>query len=72
MINCQEATALMSSAEERRLGFADRLRLRLHLAICAACRNFGLQLGLIREAMRRFGRGGGVTDHAEPGDDDRV
>lgn len=57
MMDCRDATALMSAGQERTLGAGERLRLRLHLALCAGCRNFGAQLDVLREAMRRFRRG---------------
>lgn len=50
-INCREATALVLQGEDRRLGAADRVRLRLHLFICAACPRFVRQVGLMRRAM---------------------
>lgn len=65
MISCREATRMMSEGQERALGAGERLRLRLHLGLCAACRNFDAQLAVLREAMRRFVRG---EDDAGPGD----
>lgn len=50
-INCREATALVLQGEDRRLGAADRARLRLHLFICKACPRFVRQVGLMRRAM---------------------
>lgn len=54
MMNCREATRMLSEAGERRLGLGERLSLRLHLALCGACRRFGQQVGLLRQAMRAF------------------
>jgi hypothetical protein len=62
MMDCRGATALMSAGQERPLGAGERLRLRLHLALCEGCRNFRAQLDVLREAMRRFlhGEDGGA------------
>ena len=56
MLSCREATRLMSAGQERRLGPVERLRLHLHWRICAACRNFNVQLDALRDAMRRYAR----------------
>ncbi|MFO1376832.1 MAG: zf-HC2 domain-containing protein [Steroidobacteraceae bacterium] len=54
MLSCHDATRMLSEAQERRLGVLERVSLRLHLAICAACRRFDRQLPLLRHAMRAF------------------
>jgi len=56
MLNCREATRLMSANQERRLGLVQRLRLRAHWAICEACRNFGRQMDVLQRAMQRYAR----------------
>jgi hypothetical protein len=35
-INCREATHLVLQSQDKPLSWADRLRLRFHLAICMA------------------------------------
>lgn len=57
MLNCKEATELISQAQERRLGPGERLGLRLHLLVCAGCANFRRQLVVLRAACRRLGGG---------------
>jgi hypothetical protein len=54
MLNCHDATRMISESQERRLGHMERVSLRLHLALCAACRRFERQLPLLRQAMRSF------------------
>lgn len=54
MLNCRDATRLMSDAQERPLGWRERLSLRLHLKVCSACRAFQGQMGTLREALRRY------------------
>lgn len=52
MMNCRDATLLMSSALDRRLTRGERLGLRLHLLICKGCRNFRQQMTFVRQACR--------------------
>lgn len=54
MLACEEATRLLSEAQDRRLGRGERTVLRMHTWICSGCRNFGDQLGFIRQAARGF------------------
>lgn len=53
-LNCEQATRMMSESQERKLGTAERTVLRMHTWICSGCRNFGGQLGFIRQAMKGF------------------
>jgi hypothetical protein len=53
MLSCKETSVLLSQAQDRPLGLAERLRLKLHLLVCAGCTNFSRQLKLIRAAIRR-------------------
>lgn len=55
MMNCQQATELMSQAQDRPLSLGERLGLRLHLLICTGCSNFRRQLEVLRQACRRIG-----------------
>ncbi|HEY6087621.1 MAG TPA: zf-HC2 domain-containing protein [Burkholderiaceae bacterium] len=52
--NCREVTALALAGEDRRLDFVERLALRLHLQICAACPKFSRQVALMRQALPRW------------------
>lgn len=54
MINCKEATQLMSQAMDRRLPLGERLLLRLHLVICSGCANAERQMRLLRRAVARL------------------
>lgn len=51
---CKEATALMVAREDRALGLADRLALRLHLMVCAACPRFERQMLHMRNSMKQW------------------
>lgn len=50
MLNCRQTSELMSQALDRRLGFRERLGLRLHLLVCNGCRNARKHLLFIRDA----------------------
>ncbi|WP_202816334.1 hypothetical protein [Immundisolibacter cernigliae] len=44
----------MSQARERHLSLRERVALRLHWAMCSACRRFDRQMDVLRAAARRF------------------
>lgn len=54
---CREASRLESDAFERRLSPVEQLRLRLHLLICGACRDYRQELRLMRQLFRRIRQG---------------
>lgn len=54
MLNCREATRLLSDRLDRPLSRRQRLALMLHTLMCNACRNFGKQSELLRRAAARF------------------
>lgn len=62
MLNCREATRLYSEAQERELTFKERALLRMHIAMCSGCRNFGEQMGFLRDVMRAYAKGRGDKD----------
>ncbi|TNF37658.1 MAG: zf-HC2 domain-containing protein [Gammaproteobacteria bacterium] len=55
MMNCKQATKLMSQEQDRDLSLSERVRLRLHLFICTGCTNYNKQLKVIHQAMKRLG-----------------
>ena len=52
MLSCKEATRLVSQGLDRELALGERIALRVHLAICAGCRNVNRQLSFLRRAVR--------------------
>lgn len=54
LISCKDASRLLSRMQDGEVGWLDRLKLKLHLTACEACRRFERQLGFLREAMRRY------------------
>lgn len=54
-LKCSEVSRLVSQGLDRELGFGERVRLRVHLAICDGCTNFKRQMDFLRLAMRKLG-----------------
>ena len=54
LIDCRQATRLLSQTQDRPATRWEALRLRWHLSVCDACTRFEHQLAFMREAMRRF------------------
>jgi len=55
MMSCKDVSRLVSQGQDRKLGFGERIALRLHLAICAGCENVERQMAFLREALRKLG-----------------
>ena len=51
---CSEVHRLTSEQLDRRLTLIERLRMRVHLMACGACRTFNRQMSLLRDAMRKL------------------
>jgi len=51
MLSCRDVSNLLSDRLDRKLGFMERVRLRMHLAMCAGCSRVGRQLGFLRQAL---------------------
>ena len=52
MLSCKPATALLSQAQDGKLGFLAQWQLRLHLMACDGCTQFGRQLQFLRKALQ--------------------
>jgi len=57
MRNCQKATRLISESQERPLSLAEKMRLNMHLLMCAGCKNFSLQVHFLSHAMKAYVKG---------------
>jgi len=44
MMNCKNATRLLSDKKERSLSAKEKTSLSIHTMMCSACRNFGKQM----------------------------
>jgi hypothetical protein len=54
MKSCKDVHRLVIEGQDRKLGFTERLAVRVHLMMCTACRRFDGQMNLLRQALRRF------------------
>lgn len=51
---CKEVTALVIAREDQALPLLEKVALRLHMAMCAACPKFERQVLTMRNAMRQW------------------
>ena len=58
MLNCKEATRLLSESQERPLSLREKLVLNMHTIICSGCRNFGKHMDILRVAAKTFANRG--------------
>ncbi len=65
MMNCKQATRLMSEAMERPLTFQEKASLSLHRGMCSGCRNFGKQMGEIRNLCQEYAHETGTEELKE-------
>jgi len=54
MLSCKQVTRLLSQGLDRDLGFTERVKLRVHLAICNGCTNFSEQVAFLRKATAKL------------------
>lgn len=52
MMNCKQATELMSQELDRTLSWNERMALRFHVMMCNGCSNFRKQMAFLRKACR--------------------
>ena len=53
-LTCKEASRLLSQSMDRQMSVGELARLRLHLTLCDACRNFERQMKQLRQAVARL------------------
>lgn len=54
MLNCFNATRLMSDARERPLRFREKSAVTFHIMMCSGCRNFDRHLTVLHKASVGF------------------
>lgn len=54
MLNCRQAAELMSLRMDKDLPLPRKIGLRLHLMMCAGCRNYSRQMDFLRQVSRKF------------------
>ncbi len=57
MMNCKQATALLSQQMDRPLTLRERMSLRFHTMMCSGCRNFDDQMHDLRHITRVYAKG---------------
>ncbi|MDD5336490.1 MAG: zf-HC2 domain-containing protein [Rhodoferax sp.] len=57
MLNCRQASRLISEAQERPLSLPEKISLKMHVLMCSGCKNFSLQVPFLSEAMRAYASG---------------
>lgn len=67
MPTCKEVHRLVSEGLDRDLSPLERIRMRCHLLICAACQTFDGQMSLLRQAMRKLPTVDTASDAADAG-----
>ncbi|HDT5863345.1 TPA: zf-HC2 domain-containing protein [Aeromonas hydrophila subsp. hydrophila] len=66
MMNCLQATRLLSEAMDRPLTWQEQARLKVHLGMCRGCRQFSQQMPVLRRISRIYAQGEGGD--ADPGE----
>jgi predicted anti-sigma-YlaC factor YlaD len=71
MLNCHNATRLMSEKLDRKLGLQESIRLRIHLMMCKGCSNFDEQMESLRQLTRAYAKGTGAAGALPPDDGEK-
>ncbi|MDO9145766.1 MAG: zf-HC2 domain-containing protein [Rhodoferax sp.] len=61
-MNCQQATRLISESQDCTLSLSEKMALKMHVMMCAGCKNFSLQIPFLSQAMKAYAKG---LDEAE-------
>ncbi len=62
MMNCKQATQLLSESQDREISLKERFALKIHVMLCAGCRNFALQMQLLRGFAYSYSKGEGEKE----------
>lgn len=54
MLNCKQASELLSQNLDREMTLRENFLLRLHLLLCHGCSNFAKQMQVVRKACRNY------------------
>lgn len=57
MMNCKQATRLISESRDRPLSLPERMTLKMHVMMCTGCKNFSLQIPFLSQAMKAYAKG---------------
>lgn len=64
---CREVAALLVAREDRNLGLADRLALRMHMVICDTCPRFERQMLTMRNGLQQWRKYTSTDESVENG-----
>jgi len=56
MLNCKQASQLISQGLDKKLSTRERFGLKMHLFICKYCKRFSQQLERLHVAMKSIGK----------------
>ncbi|MFP5384006.1 MAG: zf-HC2 domain-containing protein [Gammaproteobacteria bacterium] len=56
MLNCEQATKLLSESLDRPLTVRERMGVNMHLMMCRGCRNCGQHMQDLRHIAREYAR----------------
>lgn len=56
MMNCRQATHLLSEAQDRTLTVSERIHVRLHCMMCSGCANYDKHMDALRLITRTFAK----------------
>ena len=62
MLNCKQATALMSQCIDKKLGPLQKINLRFHLMMCSGCRNYNKQMMFLCKSCEQFPQQGSLIE----------
>ena len=54
MLNCRQATQLLSERQDRPLNLNEKLSLNVHISLCTACRRFGKQVEQLSDLAKQY------------------
>jgi hypothetical protein len=66
MLNCKQASRLVSESLDRRLSWRERWSMHLHLLICDMCTRFKTQMEFLQRAAREYLRRGAPMAEQTP------
>lgn len=62
MMSCEQSTRLISESQDRTLSLSEKMALKMHVLMCAGCKNFSLQIPFLSQAMKAYAKGVDETD----------
>lgn len=62
MPSCESVSRLVSESHDRPMSWGERMKIRLHLAMCRYCARFERQLDVLEAAIEDDKRGGAAGE----------